>query len=43
MEVVLCWLKGCEIGKLLGLDYSTVSVGRKRLREKCLILLVCRI
>jgi len=29
-------LKGCEIGKLIGLDYSTVSVGRKRLREKML-------
>jgi REP element-mobilizing transposase RayT len=27
-------LKGREIGKLIGLDYSTVSVGRKRLREK---------
>jgi len=29
-------LKGCEIGELLGLDYSTVSVGRKRLRGKML-------
>lgn len=27
-------LKGVEIGKLLGVDYSTVSQGRKRLREK---------
>jgi putative transposase len=27
-------LKGREIGKILGLDYSTVSVGRKRLRNK---------
>ncbi len=27
-------LKGREIGKLLDLDYSTVSVGRKRLRSK---------
>ena len=27
-------LKGSEIGKLLDLDYSTVSVGRKRLRNK---------
>ena len=25
-------LKGREIGGLIGLDYSTVSVGRKRLR-----------
>jgi putative transposase len=29
-------LKGREIGKLIGLDYSTVSVGRKSLREKLL-------
>ena len=27
-------LKGSEIGKILDLDYSTVSVGRKRLRNK---------
>ena len=27
-------LKGAEIGKLMGVDYSTVSQGRKRLREK---------
>jgi REP element-mobilizing transposase RayT len=27
-------LKGIEIGKILGVDYSTVSQGRKRLREK---------
>lgn len=27
-------LKGTEIGELLGVDYSTVSLGRKRLREK---------
>ena len=27
-------LKGSEIGKILDLDYSTVSVGRKRLRSK---------
>ena len=29
-------LKGREIVKLIGLEYSTVSVGRKRLREKML-------
>ena len=29
-------LKGCEIGELMELDYSTISVGRKRLREKIL-------
>ncbi len=29
-------LKGTEIGTLLGVDYSTVSLGRKRLREKLL-------
>ncbi len=27
-------LKGVEIGRLLGVDYSTVSQGRKRLTEK---------
>ncbi|MCG2721248.1 MAG: hypothetical protein L6290_04415 [Thermodesulfovibrionales bacterium] len=27
-------LTGVEIGKMLGVDYSTVSQGRKRLREK---------
>lgn len=27
-------MKGAEIGELLGVDYSTVSQGRKRLREK---------
>lgn len=27
-------LTGVEIGKILGVDYSTVSQGRKRLREK---------
>ena len=27
-------LKGVEIGAILGVDYSTVSQGRKRLREK---------
>ncbi len=27
-------LKGVEIGKIFGVDYSTVSQGRKRLREK---------
>ncbi len=26
--------KGVEIGKIFGVDYSTVSQGRKRLREK---------
>ena len=26
--------KGVEIGTILGVDYSTVSQGRKRLREK---------
>jgi len=38
MEMLYCHagLKGCEIGELMGLDYSTVSVGRKRLREKML-------
>jgi len=38
MEMLYCYagLKGCEIGKLMGLDYSTVSVGRKRLRRKML-------
>jgi putative transposase len=29
-------LRGVEIGNLLGIDYSTVSQGRKRLREKLL-------
>jgi REP element-mobilizing transposase RayT len=29
-------IKGVEIGKILGVDYSTVSQGRKRLREKLL-------
>jgi len=27
-------LKVCEIGEFMALDYSTVSVGRKRLRKK---------
>ncbi|MCK5426712.1 MAG: transposase, partial [Thermodesulfovibrionia bacterium] len=27
-------LKGVEIGRIMGVDYSTVSQGRKRLREK---------
>ena len=27
-------LTGVEIGEILGVDYSTVSQGRKRLREK---------
>ena len=27
------WLKNPEIGALMGVDYSTVSQGRKRLRE----------
>jgi chromosomal replication initiation ATPase DnaA len=27
-------IKGVEIGKIMGVDYSTVSQGRKRLREK---------
>jgi len=38
MEMLYCYagLKGREIGGLIGLDYSTVSVGRKRLREKML-------
>lgn len=26
-------LKGTEIGEMMGVDYSTVSQGRKRLRE----------
>lgn len=29
-------LKGCEIEELMVLDYSTVSMGRKRLRRKML-------
>ncbi|MCK4309303.1 MAG: hypothetical protein KAW42_04970, partial [Candidatus Atribacteria bacterium] len=38
MEMLYCYagLKGCEIGEIMGLDYSTVSVGRKRLRRKML-------
>ena len=38
MEMLYCnaGLKGREIGKIMGLDYSTVSVGRKRLRRKML-------
>ena len=38
MEMLYCYagLKGREIGKIMGLDYSTVSVGRKRLRGKML-------
>ena len=38
MEMLYCYagLKGREIGGLIGLDYSTVSVGRKRLRAKML-------
>lgn len=34
---ILCRLggmKGCEVGDIFGVDYSTVSVARKRLREK---------
>ena len=27
-------MKGGEIGEMMGVDYSTVSQGRKRLREK---------
>ncbi len=27
-------MKGTEIGEFLGVDYSTVSQGRKRLRQK---------
>jgi chromosomal replication initiation ATPase DnaA len=27
-------LKGVDIGKLIGVDYSTVSQGRKQLRKK---------
>lgn len=27
-------LSGTEIGEMMGVDYSTVSIGRKRLREK---------
>jgi DNA-binding MarR family transcriptional regulator len=36
MEVLYRYsgLKGREIGELLGLDYSTVSIGRKRLVER---------
>ena len=38
MEMLYCYagLKGREIGELMVLDYSTVRVGRKRLREKML-------
>ena len=38
MKMLYCYagLKGCEIGELMGLDYSNVSVGRKRLRGKLL-------
>jgi hypothetical protein len=31
---VLASIKGCEIEELMGLDYSTISIGRKRLRGK---------
>jgi hypothetical protein len=27
-------LKGAEIGKMMGVDYSTVSIGRRRFKEK---------
>ena len=27
-------LSGTEIGEMMGVDYSTVNLGRKRLREK---------
>jgi len=27
-------IKGVEIGKIFGIDYSTVSQGRKQLKEK---------
>ncbi len=27
-------LSGTEIGEMMGVDYNTVSLGRKRLREK---------
>ena len=27
-------LSGTAIGEMMGLDYSTVSLGRKRIREK---------
>jgi len=38
MEMLYCYavLKGREIGGFIGLDYSSVSVGRKRLRVKML-------
>lgn len=29
-----CGLTGTEIGEMMGVDYSTVSAGRNRLREK---------
>ena len=29
-----CGLTGTERGEMMGVDYSTVSQGRKRLREK---------
>ncbi|MBA7543458.1 hypothetical protein ES705_35789 [subsurface metagenome] len=36
MKMLYCYtgLNNREIGELMALDYSTVSVGRKRLREK---------
>jgi len=38
MEMLYCYagLKGREIGGFIGLDYSTVSLGKKRLRVKML-------
>ncbi len=27
-------LKGAEIGKMMGVDYSTVSIGRRRFKER---------
>jgi len=38
MKMLYCYadLNNREIGKLMALDYTTVSLGRKRLRERCL-------
>jgi len=38
MKMLYCYagLNNREIGELMALDYTTVSLGRKRLRERCL-------
>jgi hypothetical protein len=36
IPLCLYWSKrDCEIEELIGLDYSTISVGRKRLKIEC--------